>query len=229
MELWTAFILGLVGSLHCAGMCGPLTLALPQTGNSTVSFAVGRLAYNLGRVVTYCLLGVIFGLVGKTIFLAGIQRWVSIVLGMALFIGLFTSRKLALWKPVTALVGILKSKMSILLHQRNFPALVTLGLLNGLLPCGLVYVAGAGATASGGLFSGVSYMAAFGAGTVPMMFAISLSGKLVPFSLRLKLQRAIPFSIFLLATLLILRGMSLGIPYVSPVLSADGGMSCCHH
>ena len=228
MELWTAFILGLVGSLHCAGMCGPLALALPQTGNSTISFATGRLAYNLGRVVTYCLLGVIFGLIGKTIFLAGIQRWVSIALGIALLTGLFASRKLALWKPVTALVGILKSKMSTLLRRRNFAALAALGLLNGLLPCGLVYVAGAGATAGGGFLSGIFYMAAFGAGTIPMMLAISLSGKLVPFSLRLKLQRAIPVSVFILAMLLILRGMSLGIPYVSPVLSADGGMSCCH-
>jgi sulfite exporter TauE/SafE len=228
MELWTAFILGLVGSLHCAGMCGPLALALPQTGNSGLSFAAGRLAYNPGRVVTYCLLGIVFGLLGKTLLLAGVQRWVSIALGVTLLVGLFTSRKLALWEPVTALVNWLKSKMSVLLRRRSFVALATLGLFNGLLPCGLVYVAGAGATATGGLLSGVLYMAAFGAGTVPMMLAIGLSGKLVPFSLRLKLQKAIPVSVFILATLLILRGMSLGIPYVSPVLTADGGISCCH-
>jgi uncharacterized protein len=228
MELWTAFVLGLVGSLHCAGMCGPLALALPQTGNPGLSFSAGRLAYNLGRVVTYCLLGLVFGLLGKTLFLAGIQRWVSIALGLTLLFGLFASRKLVLLKPVTALVNWLKSKMSVLLRRRSFVALATLGLLNGLLPCGLVYVAAAGATATGGLLSGALYMAAFGAGTVPMMLAISLSGKLVPFSLRLKLQKAIPVSVFILATLLILRGMALGIPYVSPVLSADGGMSCCH-
>jgi sulfite exporter TauE/SafE len=228
MELWTAFILGLVGSLHCAGMCGPLALALPQTGNSGLSFSAGRFAYNLGRVATYCLLGIVFGLLGKTLLLAGIQRWVSIALGVALLIGLFASRKLALWRPVTALVGILKTKMSAQLRRRSFVALVTLGLFNGLLPCGLVYVAGAGATAAGGLLSGVSYMAAFGAGTMPMMLAIGLSGKLVPFSLRLKLQKAIPISVFILAALLILRGMALGIPYISPVLPADSGMSCCH-
>jgi len=228
MELWTAFILGLVGSLHCAGMCGPLALALPQAGNSTISFGAGRLAYNLGRVITYCLLGVVFGALGKTLMLAGIQRWVSIALGVALLVGLFASRKLALWKPVTALVGILKTKMSGLLRRRSFVALATLGLFNGLLPCGLVYVAAAGAVATGGIVSSVLYMAAFGAGTVPMMLAISLSGKLVPFSLRLKLQKAIPVSVFLLAALLILRGMALGIPYVSPVLAADGEVSCCH-
>jgi uncharacterized protein len=228
MDCWTAFILGLVGSLHCAGMCGPLALALPSAGNTASAYGAGRLAYNAGRVMTYCLLGVMFGLVGKTLLLAGIQRWVSIALGAALLAGLFASRKLGLWRPVTALVGILKTRMSGLLRRRAFTGLITLGLFNGLLPCGLVYVAGAGAIATGGILSSVLYMAAFGAGTVPLMLAISLSGKLVPFSLRLKLQKAIPISVFLLATLLILRGLELGIPYVSPVLSAEGGMPCCH-
>jgi sulfite exporter TauE/SafE len=228
MDLWTAFILGLVGSLHCAGMCGPLALALPAAGNTASGYVAGRAAYNLGRVITYCLLGVVFGLLGKTLWLAGIQRWVSIALGLALLAGLFTSRKLALWRPVTLSVERLKLHMSTLLRRRSFAALAALGLLNGLLPCGLVYVACAGATATSDVLAGAAYMAAFGAGTVPMMLAIGLSGKLVPFSLRLKLQKAIPVSVFLLALLLILRGMSLGIPYVSPVLSAHGSPMCCH-
>jgi sulfite exporter TauE/SafE len=227
MELWTAFALGLIGSLHCAGMCGPLALALPPGGNRATAFFVGRLFYNLGRVVTYCALGVVFGLLGKTLLLAGVQRWLSIALGVVLLVGLFASRKLALWRPVNALVEQLKSRMAALLRRRSFDALLVLGLLNGLLPCGLVYVACAGATATGDLFNGALYMLVFGAGTVPMMLAISLSGKLVPFSLRLKLLKAVPVAVFLLALLLILRGMELGIPYVSPVLSGDGA-SCCH-
>jgi uncharacterized protein len=227
MELWTAFVVGLVGSLHCAGMCGPLALALPSAAPSGVSFVVGRIAYNLGRVVTYCLMGVVFGLLGRTLLLAGVQRWVSIALGVTLLVGLFSSRRLALWRPVTDLVGWLKTRMGALLRQKSFVALLVLGLLNGLLPCGLVYVAGAAAIATGGIFAGAAYMAAFGAGTVPMMLAISLSGRLVPLAWRLQLRRAIPVSVFLLATLLILRGMSLGIPYVSPILT-DGAPSCCH-
>lgn len=227
MELWTAFLLGLVGSLHCAGMCGPLALALPQAGRSASGFFVGRLAYNLGRLATYCGLGLLFGLLGKSLALAGIQRWVSIALGVALLAGLFASRKLALWRPVNALVEQLKSRMGALLRRRSLDALLVLGLLNGLLPCGLVYVACAGATATGDLFIGALYMLAFGAGTVPMMLAISLSGKLVPVALRLKLLKAVPLAVFILGTLLILRGMSLGIPYVSPDLSG-GGAACCH-
>jgi len=227
MEVWTAFILGLVGSLHCAGMCGPLALALPHAGKNASSFFLGRMAYNLGRLVTYCALGLVFGLLGKSLSLAGVQRWVSIALGVTLLAGLFASRKLALWRPVTALVEQLKSRMGALLRRRSLDALLVLGLLNGLLPCGLVYVACAGATATGDLFNGVLYMLAFGAGTVPMMLAISLSGKLVPFSLRLKLLKVVPLAVLILGTLLILRGMSLGIPYVSPDLSGDGA-ACCH-
>jgi len=226
MELWTAFTLGLVGSLHCAGMCGPLALALPPAGAKASTYVFGRIAYNLGRLVTYCALGLVFGLLGKSLSLVGVQRWVSIALGVALLMGLFASRKLALWRPVTALVEQLKSRMGSLLRRRSLDALLVLGLLNGLLPCGLVYVACAAATTTGDLFNGALYLLAFGVGTVPMMLAISLSGKLVPFSIRWKLLRAVPLAIFLLGSLLILRGLSLGIPYVSPDLSGAAA-ACC--
>jgi len=150
-----------------------------------------------------------------------------IALGVTLLAGLFASRKLALWRPLTALLERFKSRMGALLRRRSLDALLVLGLFNGLLPCGLVYVACAGATATGDLFSGALYMLAFGAGTVPMMLAISLSGKLVPFTLRSKLLKAVPLAVFILGSLLILRGMSLGIPYVSPDLSG-GDAACCH-
>jgi sulfite exporter TauE/SafE len=227
MELWTAFMLGLVGSLHCAGMCGPLALALPQGAQRAGTFLAGRVAYNLGRIITYCGLGLMFGLLGKTLLLAGVQRGLSIGLGVALLVGLFASRKIALWRPVTALVDRVKRAMGFLLRRRTADALLALGLLNGLLPCGLVYVACAAAITTGGLLHGALYMLAFGLGTVPMMLAISLSGKLVPFQLRLKLLRAVPIAVFLVASLLILRGMELGIPFVSPVLAGESP-GCCH-
>jgi len=227
MELWTPLILGLVGGLHCAGMCGPLALALPGGDRSGWPFVLSRLAYNLGRVITYCGLGLVFGALGKTLWLAGVQRWASIALGVLLLSGLALSRKMALSRPVIALVQKLKQSMGRLLRQRSLTAMAMLGLLNGLLPCGLVYVACAGAAATSDFVSGVAYMAAFGAGTVPVMFAISASGRLIPPTVRLRLSRAIPISVVLLATLLILRGMSLGIPYVSPDLTSPAG-SCCH-
>lgn len=222
----TGLVLGLLGSLHCAGMCGPLALAMPGSGRLTCGFVIGRLAYNLGRITTYCLLGVLFGLLGRTLVLAGIQRWVSIALGTILLVGLFSSRRLALRGPVSALVNGLKARMGYLLANRSFSSLLLLGSLNGLLPCGLVYVACAGAVASGGLDSGIGYMAGFGLGTVPMMLGIGMSGRLIPVQLRLQLRKAIPVSVFVLASLLILRGLGLGIPYVSPNLT--GASPCCH-
>jgi uncharacterized protein len=224
--LLSGLLLGLVGSLHCAGMCGPLLLALPGSGRLSCGFFTGRLAYNLGRILTYCSLGVVFGLLGRSLALAGVQRWVSIALGIALLLGLFSSRKLAVWGPLIILVGRLKHRMGNLLRERSFSSLLTLGLLNGLLPCGLVYVACAGAVASGGFYSGIEYMAGFGLGTSPMMLGIGLSGRLVPLKLRLQLRKAIPVSVFVLGSLLILRGLGLGIPYISPDLA--GGSSCCH-
>src|SRR5262249_44272540 len=151
--------------------------------------------YTLGRLATYCALGLVFGLAGHTLLLAGFQRWMSISLGLFLLIGLFFSRRLAFWHPVTALVGRLKFRMSSLLRRRSFATLFLLGLLNGLLPCGLVYVACAGATATGSLVSGAIYMSAFGFGTVPMMLGIGLSGRLMPAVLRLQLRKAIPVSV----------------------------------
>jgi len=227
MELGAAFLLGFAGSLHCAGMCGPLALALPPAGNSAAGFLAGRLAYHAGRILTYSLLGVVFGLIGQGLLLAGVQRWLSLTLGVAMLVGLAASRSATQWIPVTRLVNPLKSLMAVLLRQRSLLSLGILGLLNGLLPCGLVYVACAGATATGHLSSGVAYMAIFGVGTVPMMLAIGLSGRLVPAPLRLKLRVLVPVSILLVATLLILRGMALGIPYLSPDL-ASGHAACCH-
>ena len=225
MEFISAIVLGLAGSLHCAGMCGPLALALPATQPKGSSFLRAGALYNLGRILTYCLLGLIFGLIGKSLVLAGVQRWVSISLGLILIVGVIASRRLTIWQPITRLVERLKAGMSFLLKRRSPDGLIALGMLNGLLPCGLVYVACAGAVATGAMRSGLVYMALFGLGTAPMLLAIGLSGKLMPFSLRLKLQRAIPVSVFLLGSILILRGMSLGIPYLSPDLS---DAACCH-
>ena len=229
MDYWSAFILGLLGSLHCAGMCGPLALALPAAAGGRSGFVLGRLGYNLGRVTTYGLIGVVLGSLGKTLVLAGFQRWISLTLGTILLMGLIMSRTVALGRPITAFVGQLKTGMASLLRRRSFASLAVLGLLNGLLPCGLVYVAGAGAIATGDPIAGAGYMFVFGLGTTPMMLAISLSRSCVPATIRARLRPVVPASIALLAGLLILRGMSLGIPYVSPNLSASGGPdSCCH-
>lgn len=225
MALWTAFILGLAGSLHCAGMCGPLVLALPAPGGHGWRLLWGRLLYNLGRVLTYCLLGVGFGLIGQSLALAGLQRWVSLGLGSAMLTGLILSRSRALTLSLALPVGRLKSAMGHWLQQRTFTSLLIFGLLNGLLPCGLVYVACAGAAATGHVGTAVAYMLVFGLGTVPMLLGLGLAGHWFQTSLRLKLQKLVPVCVGVVAVLLILRGLSLGIPYLSPDLS---GGHCPH-
>ena len=228
MEFGIAFALGLLGSLHCAAMCGPLMLALPVPPGGAWRFTFGRIIYQLGRVTTYGLLGIVAGLIGKSIFLAGIQRWLSITLGVAILLGFLISKKVSLSAPVVRMVGKLKAAMSAQLRQRSFRSLALLGMLNGLLPCGLVYVAMAGAIACNTILDGVLDMTMFGLGTLPTMLGISLSGKLFPPALRTKLRGAIPIGVCALAALLILRGLALGIPYVSPDLSATTP-TCCSH
>ncbi len=155
MNFGIAFALGLLGSLHCAAMCGPLMLALPVSPSGPVRFVIGRFTYQLGRIATYCLLGLVAGFIGKSILLAGFQRWLSIALGLAMIAGWLLSRRAAMSTPVIRLVATLKAAMSTQLRRRSFQSLALLGLLNGLLPCGLVYVALAGAVAQGGIGTGL--------------------------------------------------------------------------
>jgi hypothetical protein len=222
---WTAFILGLAGSLHCAGMCGPLAMALPHHGRGLGGYVFGRFLYQLGRITTYCLLGAAFGFLGRTLAFAGIQRWVSIAAGMLVLAGLFLAGPVWRGKPIVGWVDWIKARLAGLLRRRSQSTLWMLGMVNGLLPCGLVYVACAGAAAGDSVAGGVAQMAAFGLGTFPLMLAISLSGRAMPFGWRLRLQRLIPVSVGVVGVLLVLRGMDLGIPYVSPHIGPDGR---CH-
>jgi uncharacterized protein len=226
MELiWTAFLLGLVGSLHCAAMCGPLVVAVSSAGGSRLPCAASRLVYNAGRLATYCAIGLLFGVVGKTFVLAGLQRWLSLAAGVAILFGLFLSTPFALKAPVARLVVNLKSIFSRLLQRRTVGSQFLLGAINGLLPCGLVYIAAAGAATTLSPIGGALHMAAFGAGTLPMMLGLGMAGsRLRPISLRF--QKLIPFCVMLIALLLLLRGLALDIPYFSPALNEHAPTAC---
>lgn len=226
MELWTAFLLGLLGSLHCAGMCGPLALALPATGKTSATFVLGRLAYNAGRIVTYGLLGAGFGLLGGTLAVAGIARWVSLVAGFAILLGLIASSRHVLNASVAKLSAWVRARLGFFLNRRTLASTFFLGAFNGLLPCGLVYAACAVAVTVGGTLMGVGYMLVFGLGTVPMILGIGLFGMKLQLAIRLKFQKLIPVGLFVVGVLLILRGMALGIPYLSP--DFHGSCPACH-
>jgi len=223
-----ALALGLAGSLHCLGMCGPLALALPANRDaSRARRALGRLLYNLGRTVTYTVFGLFAGALGRVLHLAGWQQAVSITFGLLLLATVFLSSRhvpdrilRAVYRPVQRLLGRI-------LNRGSLSGLFQTGLLNGLLPCGLVYTALAAAALQHTPAAGALYMTFFGLGTIPLMFALSLGGLgLRSPRFRPVLDRVIPAVTCTVAILLILRGMSLGIPFVSPDLQAG---ACCAH
>lgn len=214
-----AFTIGLLGSFHCVGMCGPLALSLPLNGNSFFSKFSGSLLYNSGRIITYSLFGLLFGIIGKSVALFGFQQWLSIILGVLIIFFIILPKRAASFsnnKFVLDYFGSIRSSLGRLFSQKNYSSLFFIGLLNGLLPCGLVYMAAAGAIATGDIINSILFMAFFGLGTLPMMWGIAFFGNYVSVSLRRTIRKAYPYMMMLMACLLILRGMGLGIPYVSP-------------
>ncbi len=226
-----ALILGLVTNLHCVGMCGPLALALPDSSTSTMQKIGGRALYNIGRVTTYSALGVVVGFLGAGIDLTGFQEWVSIVSGAAMVV--FALHLLFGFALFPALDGAIskrvRSPLQRLFRSKSMPALYGIGILNGLLPCGMVYIALALALNSTTVVEGVFTMAAFGVGTIPAMFAMSMASTTLPTTWRSKLNKLIPIATLLIGSVLVMRGMALNIPFISPVLNAHqpAASSCC--
>jgi uncharacterized protein len=234
LEFAAAFMLGLVGSLHCAGMCGPIAIALPLNNQSWFSRISGGLLYNLGRTLTYGLLGAVFGLAGMGLALGGMQQWVSIILGAFMILAVVVPRVGGAGKKLAGLAdkitGVLKKPFIRLFRLKTYSSLFIIGLLNGFLPCGLVYIALAGALVMSKYYEGAIYMILFGLGTIPMMLAISIAGNVISQKLRNKLTKIIPVVIVVLGLLFILRGLNLGIPHISPKINktADKAtMECC--
>ncbi len=220
MFYYTALFIGLVGSLHCIGMCGPIAIALPLGHNSWWHKTLGGLLYNVGRIITYTLLGAMFGLLGKGIEMAGLQRWASIVIGLLMILSVFFpmlfKSKAKLERFLFGYAGRMISKFRKLFTINSLPSLFLIGLLNGLLPCGLVYVAIAGAINTNSILNGVLFMAIFGLGTLPVMLAIPLIGNLIGANIRKRYRHVLSTIVVIIGILFILRGLSLGIPYISP-------------
>ena len=217
----TALVLGTVGGLHCIGMCGPIVIALPQTIESgKTQYFIGRIIYNFGRVITYVILGLVFGAVGQVISLAGFQSLLSVTLGVIIIASLFLPFNKTINFINTS--PIWRKTLGKLFQKKSFSALLGIGVLNGFLPCGLVYTALAGAVATGSSFEGGLFMFAFGAGTIPALLVVSVIGRVTRVNWQRLIKKALPATAFVLGCLLILRGLSLGIPYISPDLKNGG-------
>ncbi len=220
MDFITPLTIGIVGSLHCIGMCGPIVVALPLKNQNLFTKILGAILYNSGRVATYGVLGLLFGLLGRGIHMAGFQQWTSIILGIAMIVSVvfpFVFReKITVGNLLAGMAARLIARLKKLFASRSYRSLLLIGLLNGLLPCGLVYVAIAGAISSGSVISGALFMVLFGLGTIPLLLLAALASDAIGQRIRAKMQRAVPYFVFFLGVLFILRGMSLGIPFISP-------------
>lgn len=226
-----AFFVGLFGSIHCIGMCGPLAFAIPVSGNGKWLLIWDKLIYQLGRTFSYTLLGLLIGLVGKQLWLSGLQQGVSILSGVLIILAAFSRLlKFSIYKNATngRRAPALLSRLLTLAVQKHWGHLA-IGMLNGFLPCGFVYLALVGAVNTGSVFASGQYMFWFGIGTLPLMLIAAVSTGLLNVSLRRKLNRAVPYFMLCLGIWFVLRGMSLDIPYLSPAKDRGDGVICNSH
>lgn len=218
--LYTALLFGLLGSFHCVGMCGPIAFLLPVDRSNNWRKLGQIVLYHFGRILAYSIIGLIFGLVGKSLNLFGLQQQLSIFIGALMlalvFIPQKTFNKYNFSKPVYRIISKVKSSLGKELKKKSSDTFLTIGFLNGFLPCGLVYMAVFGAIASGSALYGSLYMAIFGLGTIPLMTSAIYLGNFLNAQVRQRIRRAIPVFVVLIGCLFIVRGLGLGIPYISP-------------
>jgi sulfite exporter TauE/SafE len=218
--LYTAFIFGLISSLHCIGMCGPIAIMLPVDRSNQTKKTLQIFTYHLGRLAAYASIGFIFGLFGKGFSMAGLQQELSVLLGIIMIVIVVIPEKVFIAynfsKPIFKVISKIKTALGSQFKNKSYQSLFTIGLLNGFLPCGMVYVALFGAIAMQSPSLGILYMLLFGLGTVPMMSSVVYLNSFLTLPFRNKIQKVIPYVAVCIGILFILRGLGLGIPYISP-------------
>ena len=218
--LYSAFIFGLISSFHCVGMCGPIAMMLPVDRNNEAKKVTQIITYHIGKLTAYGILGLIFGILGRSFYLAGMQQQLSIIVGVLMIVVALVPEKIFakynFSKPVYKIISKVKSSLGQQFKNKSYKSLFTIGLLNGFLPCGMVYVAIFGAIAMQSVSLGVLYMLLFGIGTIPMLTAVIYISNVLSFSFRGTLQKIIPVVAVVIGMLFIIRGLGLDIPYLSP-------------
>lgn len=216
----SALGLGFASGFHCIGMCGPIALSMGLTKKQATNYYLQNLTYQFGRIFTYSLLGALLGIIGEGFEMAGFQKYLTIAVGVLLIImALFSfgGKDFASKIPFfSKFLYNVKMNLGKLLQKADYRSRFTTGILNGFLPCGMVYMALTASLASGGIWQSATFMALFGLGTLPFMFAVVLLGNLMNQTFRLKILKIIPIIMIILGGLFILRGLELGIPYISP-------------
>ncbi|HMU08285.1 MAG TPA: sulfite exporter TauE/SafE family protein [Kaistella sp.] len=240
----SAIGLGFASGFHCIGMCGPIALSMGLTKKQATNYYLQNLTYQFGRIFTYSLLGTLLGTVGQGFEMAGFQQYLTIAVGILLIlmaIFSFGGNDFASKIPfLSKLLLQVKMNLGKLLQKADYRSRFTTGILNGFLPCGMVYMALTASLAAGGIWQGASFMALFGLGTLPFMFAVVLLGNLMTTAFRIKILKFVPVLMIVLGGLFILRGLEIGIPYISPKKEAlkiihnnstehqEGNHATCH-
>jgi sulfite exporter TauE/SafE len=219
-----AFFIGLFGSVHCVGMCGPLALAVPSFQTRWWLIVSDKLLYNIGRVITYSFLGLLIGFIGRQLWLSGLQQGVSIVSGMLIILAAF-SRIFKIHLPGSKLLLPVNRLLNYALRHKA--GHLVIGLLNGFLPCGFVYLALVGAINTASPIAASAYMFWFGIGTFPLMLLAMVSSGFIGPAIRRRINKGMPYLMVCLGLWFMLRGMGLNIPYLSPQKQASG-ISECH-
>lgn len=225
----TAFFTGFVGSLHCVAMCGPIALALPIGHFSGSKKQLALFIYHLGRITTYASLGLVAGLIGHSIHFLGFQQLLMVGTGLVLLLFALPFEK---FKLQGAMQPIFKIKQAFL-RQFKFQSmghLFQLGMLNGLLPCGTVYLALAASLVVANPLISSLFMAVFGIGTIPIFALISFSFQYIPNKIKSRFSQFSPLIAVLFGLFFIAKGVNLNIPYLSPqiVTNANKTTLVCH-
>lgn len=216
-----AFAFGVLGSFHCVGMCSPIALMLPLGKGGIIEKSYRLGLYFLGKTLSYLSLGAVFALLGKGLFIAEYQQVFSVVVGVGILLVVIFGGIINRWiysygfSPWMRFIGQIKRQMAKEFGQNRSMSVLLIGFFNGFLPCGLVYMA---------LFSALSqvgvnillYMLCFSLGTIPLMLLVIGLGNFLGVSFRNAIQRWLPVFLVLIAILFIIRGLGVGVPYISP-------------
>lgn len=230
MLLLTSILLGLMSSLHCLGMCGPIVMKVPFLHFEKSKY-LAMIIYHAGRILVYSLLGIFSGSIGALMSVVGFEQWMSINAGVFLVLLFFIPKiKNALEKKISVPVNKIQSALGKYLFQPTYSSVTLMGMLNGILPCGMVYAALVASTAAGSLAGSMTYMVFFGLGTLPLLLTCSIGFSALGTQFKNQFRKWAPYGTLIIGLLFVLRGLNLGIPYVSPHFEEKTKtMDCCHH
>ena len=212
-----AFLMGLTGSLHCAGMCGHIVLVMPFQHLQGIKKILSILTYHSARICVYMTLGLLL-FSFKNLFSFQIQQYISLSLGIILFLaGLFSLFPNKVTHIVLPWTDLVMAQLKRFISNPSLSSFFLTGFLNGLLPCGMVYMAlSAAISTSNTPLHSMNLMFFFGLGTLPMLIAFTILKTNTQLMRNLKFRKWIPVLMALFGIIFILRGLGLGIPYISP-------------